>query len=185
MARKTEKRNCLYCEKEFDSPMSQIKKGKGYFCSVSCGLKNRRPSNNVNCALCNKDFYVKPSRMKISKSGLYFCSRAHKNAAQRLENGIPEILPNHYGDGFHSSTYRRIAFDHYEKKCNHCGFDQHPSILEVHHKDRNRKNNKPKNLEVLCPNCHRIHHFLEETGRYSKKIKKMEDLPGDDPGFEV
>lgn len=42
--------------------------------------------------------------------------------------------------------------------CQRCGYDTHPEILGVHHKDRNRKNNHSDNLEVLCPNCHSIEH---------------------------
>jgi 5-methylcytosine-specific restriction endonuclease McrA len=44
-------------------------------------------------------------------------------------------------------------------KCNRCGFAEYPLILGVHHKDRNRDNNQPKNLEILCPNCHSIEHM--------------------------
>ena len=36
------------------------------------------------------------------------------------------------------STYRRIAFTAYGKKCNRCDYNKHPEILEVHHIDRNR-----------------------------------------------
>lgn len=28
--------------------------------------------------------------------------------------------------------------------------------LEVHHKDGNKENNKRKNVEALCPNCHSL-----------------------------
>lgn len=40
-------------------------------------------------------------------------------------------------------------------------------ILKVHHKDRNRKNSLPDNLEILCPNCHDLEHFLQKDGVYS------------------
>jgi 5-methylcytosine-specific restriction endonuclease McrA len=45
--------------------------------------------------------------------------------------------------------------------CNRCGFDAHPEILTVHHKDRDRSNNLTDNLEVLCPNCHALEHYAE------------------------
>ena len=44
-----------------------------------------------------------------------------------------------------------------ELKCEECNFDN-PLALEVHHKDRNRKNNNLDNLQLLCCNCHTIKH---------------------------
>ena len=44
------------------------------------------------------------------------------------------------------------------QRCERCGYDKHPEILGVHHKDRNRDNNDLTNLEVLCPNCHSLEH---------------------------
>jgi len=56
-------------------------------------------------------------------------------------------------------TQRVIA--HYGDKCDICKWDNVPELLEVHHKDYNRKNNTIENGQVLCPTCHRIIHFKE------------------------
>lgn len=53
-------------------------------------------------------------------------------------------------------NYRKLAFATYDPLCAHCGFGI-PSVLEVAHIDRNRANNEPKNLVILCPNCHKMH----------------------------
>jgi hypothetical protein len=53
-------------------------------------------------------------------------------------------------------NYRKIAFEHYEPLCAHCGFGI-PSVLEVAHIDGSRENNDPCNLVILCPNCHKMH----------------------------
>jgi 5-methylcytosine-specific restriction endonuclease McrA len=42
--------------------------------------------------------------------------------------------------------------------CQKCGYSEHPEILGVHHKNKNRHDNKMENLIVLCPNCHSIEH---------------------------
>lgn len=44
--------------------------------------------------------------------------------------------------------------------CQKCGYSKF-DIFQVHHKDRNRDNNKLNNLEILCPNCHYEKHHLE------------------------
>ena len=38
--------------------------------------------------------------------------------------------------------------------CNACGKKKLSRNLEIHHKDRNRHNNDPSNLRVLCIACH-------------------------------
>lgn len=41
------------------------------------------------------------------------------------------------------------------KVCERCGNNQH---VEMHHKDRDKYNNDPSNLEWLCRSCHRLEH---------------------------
>ena len=45
------------------------------------------------------------------------------------------------------------------EKCSRCGIDD-KRLLIVHHKDSNRMNNKPENLEWLCRNCHAMVHSV-------------------------
>lgn len=53
---------------------------------------------------------------------------------------------------------------HVKPVCDRCGFEAtHPSLIDGHHKDGNRKNNSPENIESLCPICHRIEHLPVEV----------------------
>src|SRR5262249_48960196 len=54
-----------------------------------------------------------------------------------------------------SELYRRRAFAAYGPICivPGCGYDNR-TILEVHHRDGNRQNNRIENLDVLCPTHH-------------------------------
>lgn len=47
-------------------------------------------------------------------------------------------------------------------KCEKCMYNK-AEILQIHHKDRNRKNNDLSNLELICPNCHYEEHLLEKS----------------------
>lgn len=50
-------------------------------------------------------------------------------------------------------------------RCQRCGHDGSESRLGIHHKDRNKRNQRPSNLEVLCHRCHmREHADQHETG---------------------
>lgn len=151
----------------------ELNRGNGKYCSKACmaaGIsakareRNKREPN-VTCAHCSTRFSMSPSKMKNSKSGLYFCTRACKDTAQRI-GGIKEIMPSHYGEV--PTKYRELAFRSYPATCMSCGYDKYQSVLQVHHKDRDRTNNVLENLEVLCPTCHTEHHYLEGTGLYNK-----------------
>jgi hypothetical protein len=159
--------NCLNCNVEVYIENKEIRRGHGKFCSRKCAGEYKTksvipPEPNVKCALCEKEFYLNTSKQNASKSGLYFCCREHKDAAQRI-GGIEEIMPPHYGTGRADVIYRRLVFETLKrpKICERCGFDKHEAAIIVHHKDRNRMNADEANLEVLCANCHAIEHWGE------------------------
>lgn len=167
---------CKNCGKEISVRKTEIKRGNGKFCSISCSAKFQhknkpKKKSNTVCAKCGKKFYKRPSSKKNSKSGLYFCSRKCKDEAQRI-GGIKEIQPNHYGSTI--KNYRSIQkYENKLNECEICGYDKIPEILEVHHIDRNRKNNKKENLITLCPNCHKEEHFKAKDGLWKIKQKQI------------
>jgi len=60
-----------------------------------------------------------------------------------------------------SSSVKRYLLDQCNHKCPKCGWGEvHPVTnkvpLEINHIDGDSKNNRPENLEVLCPNCHSL-----------------------------
>ena len=59
-------------------------------------------------------------------------------------------------DGIESVTRYR-AHKILGEKCETCGSTEY---LEVHHRDRNRENNRLTNLQLLCRSCHRNLHFI-------------------------
>lgn len=150
--RKLYKKLCSSYNNLFYVPKHILEKSK--YCSRQCSDKCREHKNNKKllvCAKCFQEFKVCPSKLKNSKSGFHFCSRKCKDEAQRLE-GIKEIHPSHYRNG--DFAYRRYAFRIKGKFCNKCGYDKCEQMLDVHHIDSNRSNNKIENLEVLCVWCH-------------------------------
>jgi len=71
-----------------------------------------------------------------------------------------QVLPpatgeNHFRwkGGVGTKTYRRIAFSNHGDSCEHCGSKDN---ISVHHVNKNRKNNDPTNLKVVCQKCHMI-----------------------------
>lgn len=164
--RKCYPKECLWCEKTFYIPAHMWEKYR--CCSSECSQNLRHERNRVSldCAVCGESFKRNPSEVKRSKHGVYFCSRKCKDEGQSISQGIAEIMPPHYGNGSGVGAYRRIAFSAHGKKCSMCGYDETPKMMDVHHIDRNRENNDPSNLQVLCVWCHQlIHRGVEFHGR--------------------
>lgn len=167
-------RHCDICQEEYKAEPRYLKRGQGRTCSRECGIKlsarlrTREKEPNVSCALCSKVFYLSASKIKASKSGLFFCSRAHKDEAQRI-GGIEAIMPHHYGTGNGSYDYRKRAFATLPNECAVCGWNEYPDVLEVNHKDVDRSNNDLSNLEILCPTHHQVFHYLDGSGRWARR----------------
>lgn len=171
-------RACDGCDNLFQPLMRDVVQGNGRFCSRTCSNKyQRKPEHStprkkkeviyltLTCSMCQVIFKRdKRSHTENKKRGIYFCSRKCKDLGQRISSNLA-CIPSHYGDG--NSVYRQIAFRHHGKKCNRCGYDRYESVLQVHHKDRNRQNNLSNNLEVLCPTCHVEEHFLASDGMFA------------------
>ena len=62
---------CNYCDKEFLKATRFL--GNKNYCNKECSYAARRKSILVKCAHCGKDVEKKPSDLKKSRSGLYFC----------------------------------------------------------------------------------------------------------------
>lgn len=78
---------------------------------------------------------------------------------------------NQKGKNNNNYTYGLGMYRQYKKsKCEICGSTEN---LLVHHRDHNRKNNEPENLQTVCKRCHQIHHCKRDpkTGRFIKHTK--------------
>lgn len=68
------------------------------------------------------------------------------------------------------------------EKCEKCGWEEKNPYynkipVQVNHKNGDREDNRPENLEVLCPNCHALseHHMFygrSHKGTWGKKGTK-------------
>lgn len=176
-------KECEYCKEKFSALLKEVKRGHGKYCSRVCfgkkqsqklkdkAKEKRTEATALKCPMCSKMFWRSKSKINVGKHNINFCSRPCKDFGQRL-GGIKEIQPPHYGNGEHRD-YRKLALNNLLNKCGRCGYNKHKEVLEVHHKDRDRSNNKLENLEILCPTCHRENHFLKQDGIFWKN--KMGD----------
>ena len=101
--------------------------------------------------------------------------RVAKYAKTKNGKKNPKISERYKGKGNPNykngiRTGKRMILE-VNKICQECGSDER---LEVHHKDKNRKNNNLNNLQLLCRSCHSKQHRGKEWGK--KMIKSRMEV---------
>lgn len=117
--------------------------------------KNRSRKYTIiskDCPICSTKFETKQG----SPDEKTTCSTSCANTYFRSGSNNPN-----YKNG--TGAYRSVVT---LESCNRCGYKDVPAILHVHHIDRDRSNNTIENLEVLCPTCHTVEHYLNRDGMY-------------------
>lgn len=132
---------CEECNTEFTHISSRANRAK--YCSRKCYHKAQSRKGTVEyvCQHCEKRFLDAPSHKRK------YCSKACVNKANKAT-----------WRGTYSTVRKVMIARKMLTKCERCSYSEHPEILGVHHKDRNRHNNDLTNLEVLCPICHSLEH---------------------------
>ena len=139
---------CFVCKKAMYRRPSEIARGR-VFCSQRCyGLSCRKEHP---CVVC----------------GAFILASAHKKTCSRRcaninRSGISYKRGRPKDKVAHHRSLRDALFASRGASCGRCSYDKR-QILQIHHRDRNRRNNDMENLELLCPNCHTEEHLLEKN----------------------
>ncbi len=145
--------SCLVCGKAIYRRPAEITSGR-VFCGSACyGIANRK---EIPCVICNKPILSSLHRKTCSRK----CSNVHR-AGINYKIGSP---------GDKALQVRALKIRIIKDRgtsCERCGYNK-TEILQIHHKDRNRENNRMDNLELICPNCHYEEHYIGKTELYQK-----------------
>ena len=93
-----------------------------------------------------------------------------KGVSVRKTAGFCDEKNSNWKGGFSLHYAKNIAIRYFEKnECVVCGYE---NSTDVHHLDKNKRNNNPENLVLLCPNHHReIHVGILKTNEVVNLIK--------------
>ena len=154
-------RKCRECGKEFKTHQSQINRGGGKFCSISCATTYRNKHDNPA---------KKPEvKLKISKN------HADVSGANNPMYGVKGKDAPNFIDGrskFRGRISRKIGLANLKHECAICG-NKDINDLHVHHLNGNHSDNDISNLIMLCIKCHMsyAHHYIrDEEGKYKGSI---------------
>ena len=131
---------------------SEVHEKPGTFCSRKCANgrifkadSNLRRSQALQSAWKAKDPVVAAQQLSALNE------KRRQAAKKKLETTPTEELG-------YDGRRKKVILEQ-QGKCNHCGLDQWMGkdlVLELEHKDGNKRNNVRENLEALCPNCHSL-----------------------------
>lgn len=121
------------------------------------GVDKKRKYDIVKkeCPICGEIFETKKGHNKEKMTCSHACSNVYFRSGENNGNykdfdDIDDVRSANF-----SKKYRKVCFEHHEHKCVYCGEDK---ILDVHHYDGNKRNNKPENLIPICPTHHGYYH---------------------------
>lgn len=135
-------RICLTCEKPFTVNRFSTRQD---YCSKPCIAR-------YPCQLCGT---IITGRKTFQSGPKRFCTRKCASIFNRSLTSKKAYVVT----GFAQTIHRKGAL-----LCERCNF-HNPFALIVHHRDSDRSNNTPENLETLCANCHAIEHWKASTHR--------------------
>lgn len=122
----------------------------------------------------------KPVKTLQSKFCSATCCHSYKRN-QLYEDWKTGKFSGNDSRGFLSEWIRNALISDKHYKCEICGWDKiNPATgkcpVQVHHIDGNLSNNRPENLQVLCPNCHSLtENFgaLNKSKEYDHSLQKI------------
>lgn len=135
-------RKCKQCEKEFNVRKCYTKRGGGMFCSKSCSMTYRNITNNPTN---NPE-----TRLKISKNHADVSGKNNPMYGVRGK-GAPSYIDGR--NSYNGEVSRKIALANMTHICKVCG-EGDISKIDVHHIDKDRRNNDIDNLMLVCSKCH-------------------------------
>jgi len=130
--------------------------GRGKFCSKSCSWNRPKKYDTQEFLnLWTKGYSVHKISTLVTASEETVRKWAIKKGVFEKRHATGKKCSNWNGG---IKSYRKKVFEIKERKCEICGYNKVPQIIEVHHLDKNRKNNSHKNLLAVCPTCHKAIH---------------------------
>ena len=160
---------CEQCHQPFLARAGNIKmRGMVRYCSMTC-KRAAQAGEMRQCEQCGKEMYIIRSKLDEKR----YCSRACQNAGFRERSGEKSAAWRG-GKTINSGGYvvirvgRRYVYEHRIVAEQMLGRPLGAKEV-VHHRDGDKRNNDPSNLEITTQPEHLRRHSLVEQGRWARR----------------
>ena len=152
---------CKVCGKMFETVPSSAKQ---HTCSMACAAERKKVTRVKHiCVICSKDFTDLKTRSRKYCGTVCKIEGLARARRARFENkGL-------WGE-WCSPRDAKAWYIKEHGACQTCGWKDEIGVLELHHRDRNRRHNTGENIMLLCPNCHSIEHLKNKDGQYKNNL---------------
>lgn len=136
---------CTECQKE--TLKISYNRGKEIYC-ITCYKKKVWKAKPITCPECKREttYHAKG-----------YCKSCYGRLFQYDTIRASNI-----------KRYHNISLSEYDRITEKCWSCEHDRMVQLHHLNSKREDNRIENMVGLCPNCHRELH----THLYSEKIKE-------------
>lgn len=165
-------RICQECGTVFEAIPAEVARGGGKYCSLSCSAKaNNRVRDKTGkifyCGTCGKRLYRKITRIRKSKTGIFFCNRSCKQKAEKNGNSKIKSLGNQRRRHL---VQKAALISEFGVKCwvRNCQNDLMGDrrMVDMHHFGSSLDHEK---TVLLCP----FHHRLADLRMLTLKTKHL------------
>ena len=166
---------CKHC-----GELIPYEKRENDFCNHSCSAsfnnqgipRNGEHHDNQFCLNCGKIINY-PN--KYCSSSCYH-EYQYKNYIEKWRNNETDGKIGDYGT---SNYIRKFLFNEYNCSCQLCGWNKVNKFtgrvpLQIHHIDGDCLNNRPENLQLLCPNCHSLTENYGNSNETSSRVYRKQ-----------
>lgn len=151
---------CQFCGVNFKTVPTSTKQKT---CSRQCSNALRRSRRIIiksHCLICKTEIISSTKRIRR------YCSNKCKGKMLGALGRRISLQKSSWGQWANRKS-AKLWFVNQYNGCMICGYAKVPEILELHHIDRDSKNNNKNNLMLLCPNCHSENHWEHRDGQFA------------------